>query len=347
MSHRVSISPSSSSNVSLRLAITVSLASAVINTWWPSAPLLLPAPPLLPAHVSSATRAAFMHSGMWRSWSNGSLGCSSACFFSACSIARSIGPESLLQSITCCFLKVASPSASLSVSTKRPSIAGVITATLVLTSFCGGGGRFSRLQESSAYGVDTLCIETAPVDCFLVVIDGGSALASVLTPDHTSPDSSSLKARSRRPSPMPSTPLRAVPTEAFPSSDFGSAPLNEYPSDVLTAEPPASRQPPAATIALSRAVLPWSGPPMTKRQLLMRVVSPPKSATPVAHSTYWRASESTIHRSSLVDWNAEYSACLDSPSSGLSHAQSTPVVRDTRWLLGSRSTSATVHVSRS
>ena len=79
----------------------------------------------------------------------------------------------------------------------------------------------------------------------------------------------------------------------------------------------------------------------------MRVVLPPKSATPAAHSTYWRASESTIHRFSLVDWNAEYSFCSDCPSSGLSHAQSTPVVRDTRWLLGSRSTSATVHVSRS
>ena len=52
-----------------------------------------------------------------------------------------------------------------SVSTKVPSIACVITATLVLTSVCGGGGRFSRLQESSTYGVDTLCIETAPDDC--------------------------------------------------------------------------------------------------------------------------------------------------------------------------------------
>ena len=72
--------------------------------------------------------------------------------------------ESLLLLITC-FLKVFWSSASLSVSTKVPSIVGVITATLVLTSVCGGGGRFSRLQESSTYGVDTLCIETAPDDC--------------------------------------------------------------------------------------------------------------------------------------------------------------------------------------
>ena len=71
--------------------------------------------------------------------------------------------ESLLPLIAC-FLKIVWPSASASVSTNRPSIVGVITATLVLTSVCGGGGRFSRLQESSAYGVDTLCIETAPVD---------------------------------------------------------------------------------------------------------------------------------------------------------------------------------------